>query len=73
MLLILQKKLRAYDSTPVILLEIKNFLKNTTDYNDILENEMLDKEENYLKNIEYSDILKEDSSLNEIINHSFIC
>ena len=73
MLLILQKKLRAYDSTPVILLEIKNFLKNTTDYNDILENEMLDKEENYLKNIEYSDILKEDSSLNEIINHSLIC
>ena len=73
MLLILQKKLRAYDSTPVILLEIKNFLKNTTDYNDILENEMLDKEENSLKNIEYSDILKEDSSLNEIINHSLIC
>ena len=73
MLLILQKKLRAYDSTPVILLEIKIFLKNTTDYNDILENEMLDKEENYLKNIEYSDILKEDSSLNEIINHSLIC
>ena len=73
MLLILQKKLRAYDSTPVILLEIKIFLKNTTDYNDILENEMLDKEENYLKNIEYSYILKEDSSLNEIINHSLIC
>ena len=73
MLLILQKKFRAYDSTPVILLEIKIFLKNTTDYNDMLENEMLDKEENYLKNIEYSDILKEDSSLNEIINHSLIC
>ena len=46
----------------MILLEIKIFLKNTTDYNDILENKMLDKEENYLKNIEYSDILKEDSS-----------
>ena len=59
-----ESKARAYDSMPVILLEIKFFLKNTTDYNDILENEMLDKEENSLKNIEYSEILKKDSSLN---------
>ena len=52
---------------------MKNVLKNKTEYNDILENKMLDKEDNSLKNIEYSDILKEDSSLYVIINHSLIC
>ena len=40
---------------PVILLEMKNVLKNKTEYNYILENKMLDKEDNSLKKIKLSD------------------